>query len=285
MSKMTPQEYSCEFEIMVRELSCKEGVKFDALCRISESFLKPYISNLCRKYKVLRDITDIGEDLYHDVLVCLIKSCIDQFLYRDGTLNNDSEGFLRWIYTITRNTVTSSAKRYGEKICAETDIVDDGGEIIDIPSNIDNPLVTIEARETLKECFGAVLSSDNALHISFTWILRAVLLSRCDMSLTLEDGIAESKVNALVAETFGELTLGEIYAVILLESRSMPWLDINENDNKRIRDKLSEPFSNGRPLEDIRYSELFMKKGGKATVSDWVNRVNMRIIKAVDAKY
>ena len=281
MSKMTKEEYQGEFALMVDELSCKEGIKYDALCRISESFLRPYIANRCYRYSSLRQ-SGIEDDIFHDVLIRLIKSCIDQFLYKDGTQNYDPEGFLRWIYTVARNVIIDTAKDYGAKSCTEVGIVNDDGEIIDIPS-VDDPFMSIEAADTLKDCLRTVLSLDSSLHIVLTWIIRAILLARCDLSLE-EKYIADTKINALVVKTFKDLTLNEIYAVILLEAKKLEWLSISEADNKRITRILESENTNGKSIGNTVYSEFFMKKGANATISDWVNRTNMRIIKAANAE-
>ncbi len=280
MGKMTRDEYCREFALMVQEVTCRSGAKYDALCRIAESFLKPYIYSRCLKYPSLR-FANAGDDIYHDVLICLIKSCIDKFLYRNGTLNYDPDGFLRWIYTVARNAVVDAARAFASKGFFEREMVNEDGEPIDIPSN-DNPFASVEINETLHECFRAVLTFDSSLHIIFTWIVRAILLIRCDVTSDAGE-VVENKVNALVVNTFSDLTMSEIYAIICLEAKKIPWLNISEAENSRILGLLEEPYRGERPLGDVKYSEFFMKKGGKATVSDWVNRVNMRIIKAVNA--
>ena len=282
MSKMTQEEYLQEFALMVSEISNADGAEYNALCRIAESFLKPYIERQCSKYSALRNL-NIESDVYHDVLVELIKSCVDKFLYRDDKLNDDPEGFLKWIYTVARNIINDCAKKYGARSGNEVSIVNEEGENIDIPSQT-NPLTDIETRETLKECFRAVMNMECEIYIVFTWLLRVIVLSKCDMN-TVEKGkkddLVENKANEIVVNAFQNLTLSEIYTVILIESKHLPLMNICQADNIRILEKLSA-VSDGIALGDRAYKSFFMKKGGKATVSDWVYRVNTRILKALD---
>ena len=111
-----------------------------------------------------------------------------------------------------------------------------------------------------------------------------IVLSKCDMN-TVEKGkkddLVENKANEIVVNAFQNLTLSEIYTVILIESKHLPWMNICQADNIRILEKLSA-VSDGIALGDRAYKSFFMKKGGKATVSDWVYRVNTRILKALD---
>ncbi len=282
MKKMTKEEYLQEFDLMVKEISDKNDPKYDALVRIAESFLKPYLTRQCSKYSTLRSM-ELVNDIYHDVILELLKSCVDKFLYRTDTLNYDPEGFLKWIYTVARNVVSDSAKKYGTRQCNEVSIVNENGETIDIPST-SNPLTSVETHETLSECFKAVLQMDCELYILFAWMLRVIVLSKCDLN-TVEQGkkdeLVETKANEILVSAFENSTMSQIYTVIVLESKLLPWMQISDADNEMILKKL-ECDKGGVPMGDRLFSSFFMKKGGKATVSDWVYRINSRIVKIID---
>ena len=282
MSRMSKEKYLLEFETMVSEISSKDGTSYNALYRIAEHFLKPYIKKLCYNNAVLRNL-NLADDIFHDALVEIIKGCVDKFLYRDGVLNNDPEGFLKWMYTVARNIVVDCSKKHGAKSYNEMSIVNDEGETVDIPSQ-SNPLIAIETREMLTECFKAAIHMDCELHIIFAWVLRAIVLSKCDLN-TVEvgkkDELIENKANEIVVTTFQNLTMSEIYTVIVLESAHLPWMVITESDDREILSKLAQ-VKNGVVLGDRVYNSFFMKKGGKATISDWVYRMNQRILKALN---
>ena len=57
----------------------------------------------------------------------------------------------------------------------------------------------------------------------------------------------------------------------------LPWLSLSMEQKKRIDRQLALPFDGGKTYGETTYSTFFMKKGGKATISDWVNRMNERI--------
>ena len=62
------------------------------------------------------------------------------------------------------------------------------------------------------------------------------------------------------------------------------WLGISEHRKKRIEEALAKPYKDeNRALGEVTYKELFMKKGGKATISDWVNRMNEMIKRVMKA--
>ena len=131
------------------------------------------------------------------------------------------------------------------------------------------------------------MEQDSAIYITFTWLLRAIVLASCDMDVDKNDGeydCVESKANGIVADTFGELTLNEIYAIILLESQTLPWMRFTDADNVRILEKLNE--NRGEiAVGDMKYSDFFMKKGARSTISDWINRVNARTWRSVCAVF
>jgi hypothetical protein len=46
---------------------------------------------------------------------------------------------------------------------------------------------------------------------------------------------------------------------------------------RHLQEALDAPYDRQRCYGHVKYREFFMKKGGKATISDWVNRMNSMI--------
>ena len=264
---------------MIREITCKEGASYDAMLRISESFLKPYISKLTSHYPIFNNL-DMTDDIYHDVILCLIKTSVDGFLYKDGTLNDDADGYLRWIYTVAKHVVQNNARKLTLKYGVEQSSTDSDGDQIEIADSTDY-YNTIEAEETLRSCFNAALNSDSSVYILFAWILRAIILSQTDQNINNTNESSERKACELVVTNFGELTLSVIYAAISVYCDKVSWMNISREANEKIlNDLLSE--KDGILIGDMKLSDFFMKKGGNATVSDWINRMNARIRRNIE---
>jgi hypothetical protein len=98
---------------------------------------------------------------------------------------------------------------------------------------------------------------------------------------------------------------------VYAHDKKLKWLDISEEQKRYIDDALNatydereldeedeestsvsessqdkmknEKAENRRPLVwgDVKYATFFMKKGGKASVSDWVNKINKMIRRRV----
>ena len=276
---MTEQEYRSAFSDMIAEITCRDGARYDAMLRISECFLKPYIKKLMSHYSIFNNL-DVSEDIYHDVVLCLIKTSVDGFLYKDGTLNDDAEGYLRWIYTVAKHVVQNNARKLTLKYNIEESATDDNGEQIDIADG-SNDYNSLEAEETLRLCFNAALSSNTSIYILFAWILRAIILSQTDQKLFENSTASERKACEFVVINFGEQTLSVIYAAISVYCEQVSWMKISREANERITDLL-QTGNDGVLLGDKKLSDFFMKKGGNATVSDWINRMNARIRRIIE---
>ena len=277
---MTEQEYRSVFSDMIAEITCRDGARYDAMLLISDSFLKPYIKKLMSYYPIFNNL-DMSEDIYHDVVLCLIKSSVDGFLYKDGTLNDDAEGYLRWMYTVAKHIVQNNARKLTVKYSIEESATNSEGEQVDIADG-SNDYNSLEAAETLRLCFNAALDSDTSVYILFAWILRAIILSQTDQKLFDNSAASERKACEFVVINFGDQTLSVIYAAISVYCEKVSWMKISREANEKII-SLLQTENDGILLGDKKLSDFFMKKGGNATVSDWINRMNARIRRTMES--
>lgn len=73
---------------------------------------------------------------------------------------------------------------------------------------------------------------------------------------------------------YEHMTLSEMWASVTAASARIPWLKISTAADDRLRKMLAAPFSKDVRYGDMVYADFFMKKGAKASISDWVNRIN-----------
>jgi|GEM_PF-3087561 len=282
---MDKDKYRTEFSVMVKKLTEGDARGYDYLCCISDAFLKPFVSKLCSRISVLRDY-DLRDDIYQDVLLALYQSCVSQFLYRNGVLNDDPDEFLSWIYTVAKNVTLSAARKYRAKNQAETSMVSPDGSERDYPDGRDE-FASSESAEILRESFLIAASARSALHIVFVWMLRALILSGSigiRQSANNKGRVTDAGINDYIAVEFSDDLLEAIYATIFMCSRKVGWMAFTESMNDNFLSRLSET-DDGVRIGDRQLSDFYMKKGGSASVSDWINRMNARIRKKLAAKY
>ena len=70
-----------------------------------------------------------------------------------------------------------------------------------------------------------------------------------------------------------------MFAMIVEQAISIPWLQLDISQISLVKERLDEKQSDGRRLGEMFYSDFYMKKGAKASISDWVNRMNNYVIK------
>ena len=60
-------------------------------------------------------------------------------------------------------------------------------------------------------------------------------------------------------------------------SKQVPWLIVTPAQRQRISTALCSLLKDDILLGEVKYEELFMSKGPKQTISDWVNRIDNMI--------
>ncbi len=267
-----------EFHKMLNELTEGNPDGYVSLYHIAEKTLKKAVYGWCASSK-----TTIGyeQDVMHEVHMRLMKKCVTGFLKKDGVLNDDPEGFKSWMFTVARNIYIDFAKKMSLiplYIPKESDDDDTEPEIEDD----DNEIYGEDDYDydALNSYFEFVFESSSEVHIIITWI--AVMLA------VVRGGLNRSEATIYVTAVFSNATMDELLDFIVRSSGKVLWLNIGEELIARIKAKLDKTDSEGRRTGDKKYSEFYMKKGDRASVSDWVNRMNERIIKEVsdeDASY
>ena len=262
MRRFTDEEY----ETMISELTDPEKPSFDMLCTIAEKELRPMIKGLCAKSNVLRS-QDAENEVMQMTIIRLIRYTVTHFLLRksnNGVINRNPDEFSFWIHRVAKNEWNSyvrqlfrSAKEKNRNIIMITEPV----EFIDEDSK--------EQEQRLKTALSVVLDADVSVYKILTWLSQLLFVLLLD--------IRKKDTNEKIIEAFAEKTLNEMWRMILTASQKIGWFCISQEQKEKIENKLNRPYDESRTVGEVKYKEFFMKKGGKATISDWVNRMNRMI--------
>ncbi len=258
-----------EFYELLTELSEGNPDGYVTLYHIAEKTLKKTVYGWCSRSKTTRGYE---EDVMQEVHMRLIKKCVTGFLMKDGVLNDNPEGFKSWMFTVARNIYNDFAKKLSSEPFDTTDASDEDAPEPDY-EDPDNELYNEDDYDydALNGYFEFVLESSSEIHITMTWL--AVMFA------VLRGGLNRSEATVYVTTVFGNATMDELFNFIVKSSDKVLWLNISEGLIERMKSRLDKTDSEGRRTGSKKYNEFYMKKGDKASVSDWVNRMNDRIIK------
>lgn len=262
-----------EFNIMIEQLMDESNVKFDMLCSIADKILRSTVVHWCANDPSLCG-KQLEDDIMQEIYIRLIKTCKSSFLLRngvDGEINNVPDGFKSWLFKVALNIKRDYANAVRNRGFKERGFTD--GEEETFAADSDSAEYTEERCELLKAAFEIVLNSDNKVYKVLTWIAQCLFV--------LEFDITKIQSNGMIIDRFSTKTLREMYMIVLDSSKRIPWIVISARQQSKIEAQLAKPWTDGRVYGQVRYDEFFMKKGGKATISDWVNRMNNLVKRVV----
>lgn len=257
-----------EFDTIVKELIETKPARYDALCAAANRLLLKKLERKVASTPALARCCT-AEDLLSEVYIRLIKCAIPNFFLRGETLNNDPEGFCRWVYTVAgnlcRDKCRSSAAR--QTVALDADPDDEDAPYLQIADpDAELPFEPDDSIETLRAAFERVLDMDVQVYKILTWAAQAVIILTADVS--------KIESNDLLVRAFEKMTLFEMWSAVTAASETIPWLKIGREADLRLRKMLETPFKKDVRYGDMVYADFFMKKGAKASISDWVNRIN-----------
>lgn len=250
-----------EFDQMVRELTEYDPPSFRTLINIAEKTLRPSIVKWCREDKRLSG-RQFEDDIMQETLIRLVQKCITGFFYRTDDINYNPDGFRNWMFEVAHNIKRDFAKRQSKLDLRERGFED--GEEENVPAEDESEAEAV--RERLAEAFELILDSDIKIYKILTWLAQCVFV--------IEYGMPRKDSNAMLADQFADKTLYELCDTVYSFAERIPWMNFTPTHKKKIADALAEEFKNGKTYGQSRYRDFFMKKDGKATISDWINRMN-----------
>ncbi len=249
-----------EFDLIIRELTEYDPPSFHTLIAVADRTLRPSVTKWCREDKRLAG-RQLEDDVMQETLLRLIQKCITGFFYRTDEINYDPEGFRNWMFEVALNIKRDFALRQSRRDLRERCF--DEGEEENIPDErSDNDAVT----ERLAAAFGLILDSDVKIYKILTW------LAQC--AFVIEYGVARKDSNGMLAEQFADKTLYELRDTVYEFAGRIPWMNFTPEHKRKIEEALSEEYREGMTYGQSKYRDFFMKKDAKATISDWINRMN-----------
>lgn len=258
-----------EFHKMLAELISGNPDGYVTLYHIAEKTLKRTVTGWCNANKLTKGYE---EDVMNDIHLRLIKKCVTGFLKKDGVVNDDPNGFKNWLFTVAKNIYIDFAKSRGKIPFDTIDASNEDAPEIEIEDD-DNELYSDSDYDydTLNAYFEYAFESSSDVHITMTWI--AVMLA------VLRGGLNRSEATVYITNIFKNSTMDEILDFIIKNSSQVLWLNISDDLIGKIKAKLDKTDSEGCRIGGRKYSDFYMKKGDRSSVSDWVNRINNRIIR------
>ncbi len=255
-----------EFDKMFREIVGSDYVSYDTLLYISERALSNSVRKWCYNDPVLRG-RQYEEDIMQEIQIRLIKNCITGFFLRNNEPNYDPEGFQSWLFTVAINVKNDFAKKVRRVQFIEVKELDENCA----ETYNDELFATEETFERLNSAFKIVIMSDSKVYKVLTWLAQLIIILNSDVS--------KIESNNILIEKFDAMTLDEMWSLISKQSSQIPWIQLEQSQLMILESRLNEIQADGRRIGSMRYNEFYMKKGAKASISDWVNRMNNYIVK------
>ncbi len=265
---------------MVDELLYKKPTSYDMLCQIAIKFLGPKVNNLCRINDALQG-RGYEDDILQDLCLHLIKVTVDKyFLKKDDNGNfkypRNPAVFGKWLDTVAKNKLVDYATGVGEN---DNHVYYIDGENNDIAAS--EEIEETEQTDDLKNAFSIVLSSNAAIYKILTWLAQSIIILNSDLT--------RIKARDVVIRTFEAKTLSEMYAMIIIASKQIRWLEISDEQHQKIFASLKRSWDEKRCYGEVTYRELFMKYKGKVSskksISDWVNRMDSEVLRKTSGDY
>ncbi len=258
-----------EFDIMVEELLHCKPASYNMLVTIAEKTLRGIVTKWCYNDPYLRG-TDAANDIMQDLFLRLIQVTIPLFLLRsdDGEINDDPNGFKNWIFKIAYNL----KKDYSNKVRKDAfNTTSDEEIVIEIPDGfvIEDEVIESDAVDVLRKAIDIVINLKSGIYKILTWLANSVFMLAYD--------ITKIKATNMIEKIFSKMTLDEMYRALSGASVYIRWLTFTDSQNLRITTALSMPYDDEKTYGETTYESFYMKKGGKKSISDWINRINTTI--------
>ena len=265
---LSNDEFNTMFEQMIEEMA-DPHTSYDTLFLMAEKVLRQKVTCWCGQVRLFRG-RGLEDDIMQDIKIRLMLNAVNGFLMRKdrgGELNADPDGFKRWMVTVAKNyfrDALGSAKAF-------FDIArpfDEGEEDIIPDRSYEDAEAEDARRDKLEEAFGIVLGSDKKAYIVLTWLALSLWM--------IERDVTKIEATCLIEAELSEKTLFEIRDIVLESSKNVDWINIGDEQLRIIDSALKEKYID-KPIGCYKYKTFYMEKGGKASISDWYNRMNSLI--------
>lgn len=257
-----------EFDRMFREIVVEKPSCYDTLLAIADRMLKGSVCKWCNDDPYLCGDYHIDE-VMQLIRIRLYQKCVTGFFMRNGEPNYDPEGFKNWIFKVALNVKRDYAKKVKQTSFKEGNGSEDF-EPVD-PTGDGDLCCSDEEIEKLNRAFRIVIGHRSKVHIILTWLAMMLLIAA--------HGVSKIKATDMLTRVFDSMTLDAMLNLILRYEAAIPWLRQDESSLASLKGRLDKSDKKGVRLGDKVYHDFYMKKGAKASVSDWVYRMNQIVEK------
>lgn len=264
------------FDIILEELFGSETVCYDTLIAATEKDIRIRICADCKNTPVLNH-GRIYEEIIQDVLVRVFLTSVPQFFLREenGEINTSPDEYWYWVLSICKNRVRDYFNKYAKKNNSERFIGEDEDE--------DTPAIEIPAPEPENQdynqdvlvChFNIVMTSGASVYKPLTWMAQSLLVLRNNQT--------RIDSNEELIRIFDNMTLDEMFDLILSMAERLDWMYLKKTSVEKIRKDLDKIHQSGKRMGDMKYHDFYMSGGPKKSISDWVNRMDAKIMEKTD---
>lgn len=251
-------------DIIINEVVHQKPSCFDTLIKVVDIIATPKVNYLCSSDPALKG-RQVENDIMQNIRMRVVKYAERSFFCKDGNINNNPDEFRMWLSAVVRNSVKDYAKIMRRQ---QFGIIEDDDERFFYYME---DLAGDRYSERLKTAFDIAISADTKIYKTLTWLAVVMFVVAFDIT----------KINAtrMIDSKFQNLTLDDMYIVLCRLGERIEWLKFTPEQNEKIKNQLDESYDNGMRYGDVGYGEFFMAKGGRKSISDWVNRMNNYIQK------
>lgn len=257
-----------EFETIFQEIVIERPSCYDTMLMVADRMLEGSVCKWCNEDPYLQGDHHIDE-VMQLIRIRLYQKCVTGFFMRNGEPNYDPNGFKNWVFTVALNVKRDYAKKVRQRSFKEGN-GSDGSEPAD-PTGDDPILISEEEIAKLNRAFRTVIGHHSKVHIILTWLGMMLLIAI--------RGYSKIEATDDLIRLFDSTTLDAMLDLILRCVTAIPWLQPDESGLDSLKERLNKTDKNGVRIGDKVYHDFYMKKGAKASVSDWVYRMNQIVEK------
>jgi len=261
-----------DFQAMLDMLKTDRGRDWQPLLHIFEKHEKPIIWNKFMSVNGNPETRDSAVEFEDHCQIILTKICMNVDKSVAKTQEYDLETRIKmyagWTKEIIENSFLIYIDKTKKKIKADS--ISKGETDDDIPVYEGNELNDAQLQELINS-FRFVMKSRREIYVKLTWISCAVIM--------IASGDTRKNVTQYMEDVFSTFTLSQMYTVTERASQKIVWLSMEPQDWLRLELELSEHHTNGKPFAQCVYSDFYMNKGGKASISNWISNINKALTK------
>lgn len=265
----------CEVERMFDKIKADDVTYDNDLASIIYSCLEAPIASWCASDSRLKG-KQLEGDLLNEVYEIVSRKIVTHFLRRNGfdaPINDDAEGFIRWIKTVAANHVKNVADMEGRRrvVPIETPDDDDGAVRYEYhePSSEDEDAELESKRELISAALDVALDKNSEAYIVFAWLAVSFHV--------LENNVQNHVAIRMVVDEYSDKPLFEVRDAIYSFADRSAFFLITAEKRAEIDRSLNELHESGRRKGDMRWEELYINNNGRGTLSRWVSRMNEHI--------